>query len=86
MAGAERKRRYRDRLRRGAMVVPVEVDPADSMALVDSGLISTSEVEDRDAIGRVDAVESDTLARDLDCVTVNDTRLAGDLGEDRNRK
>ena len=52
MAGAERKRRYRDRLRRGVVVVPVEIDPIDGMALVDSGLISTNEVEDRDAIRR----------------------------------
>ncbi len=34
------------------MVVPVEIDPLDGMALVDSGLILTSEAEDRDAISR----------------------------------
>ena len=61
MAGAERKRRYRDRLRRGAVVVPVEVGPADGMALVDSGLISTSEVEDRDAISRAFRLLFDSL-------------------------
>ena len=53
MAGADRKRRYRDRLRRGAVVVPVEVEPLDGEALVDCGLLSVSEVEDRNAIARV---------------------------------
>ncbi len=52
MAGADRKRRYRDRLRRGAVVVPVEIDPLDGEVLADYSLISLSEVEDRDAITR----------------------------------
>ena len=52
MAGADRKRRYRDRIRRGAVVVPIEFEPLDGVAMVDSGLISTNEVEDRAAISR----------------------------------
>ncbi len=49
MAGADRKRRYRDRLRRGAVVVPVEIDPLDGEVLADYGLLSWNDVEDRDA-------------------------------------
>ena len=52
MAGAERKRRYRDRLRRGAVVVPVEIGPLDGEVLADYDLILRSEVEDRAAISR----------------------------------
>ena len=49
---AERQRRYKERLRRGALIVPVEVEPLDGAALVDCGLLSSNEVEDRDAIVR----------------------------------
>ena len=52
MAGAERQRRYKKRRRREAVVVPVVVELLDGEALVDCGLLSWSEVEDRDAIGR----------------------------------
>ncbi len=52
MAGDDRKRRYRDRLRRGAVVVPVEIEPLDGEALAGYGLLSWNEVEDRDAIRR----------------------------------
>ena len=52
MAGAERQRRYKKRLRRGAVVVPVVVEPRDGKALVDCGLLTWNEVEDRDAILR----------------------------------
>ncbi len=43
------------------MVVPVEIDPLDGMALVDHRLISTSEVEDRDAISRAFRLLLDSL-------------------------
>ena len=52
VAGAERQRRYKIRLRRGAVIVPVEVGPLDGEALVDCGLLSWCEVDDRDAILR----------------------------------
>lgn len=48
----ERKRRHKNRNRRGALVVPVEVEPFDGEALRDKGLLSVNQVEDRDAIGR----------------------------------
>ena len=34
------------------VVVPIEVEPLDGKALVDYGLLSLNEVEDRDAIVR----------------------------------
>ena len=52
LSDAERQRRYKGRLRRGVLIVPVEVGPRDGEALVDRGLLSLNEVEDRNAIAR----------------------------------
>jgi hypothetical protein len=36
-------------------------------------------------LGRVDSVQANTLSRDLKRVAVDDARLAGDVGENRDR-
>jgi len=52
LSNAERQRRYRKRLRTGAVVAPVELRPDQIARLLDCGWISEHEAEDLTALGR----------------------------------
>ena len=50
LTSAERQRRYRQRQRRGALVIPVELDEVSIERLIDSGLLQESKSRDTNCV------------------------------------